>query len=252
MKIFYYTSTGNSLQVAKAFDAELLSIPQILAGENKAFSDDAIGIVFPCYYFGVPRIVKEFIKTIKFDADYIFGIITCGNKTAGTANQFTKLSAEAGKTINYVSKIVMVDNYLPIFESSKQIEKLPAKKVEENLARIKSEVESRKTTVDNSGALANTATFLGQLLYKTVNSGNKDKKYKIEDSCDGCRVCAKACPVNNIKVDQKPEFLHHCDECMGCVHLCPKNAIHLKRERSRARFINPTVSLQEIIKSNDF
>ena len=62
MKIFYYSTTVNSLYVAKQFNARLYSIPKLLKEKKLTFEDDIVGFVFPCYYFNAPRIVKEFIK----------------------------------------------------------------------------------------------------------------------------------------------------------------------------------------------
>ena len=76
MKIFYFTATGNSLAVAKAFDAELLSIPQMLKGTQTTFEADQIGFIIPLYYSGTPRLVKNFIEKAEFKADYFFAIMT--------------------------------------------------------------------------------------------------------------------------------------------------------------------------------
>ncbi len=58
MKTFYFTSTGNSMYVAKSIGGDLYSIPQMLKEGKDAFRDEVIGFVLPCYAFGVPRIVK--------------------------------------------------------------------------------------------------------------------------------------------------------------------------------------------------
>lgn len=49
MKIFYYTSTGNCLDVAKRIGGELYSIPQLLKENRLEFEDEAIGIICPTY-----------------------------------------------------------------------------------------------------------------------------------------------------------------------------------------------------------
>ena len=59
MKIFYFTSTGNSLSIAKKFEAELYSLPQVLKSNTSEFSGEALGIISPVYHFGVPSIDLE-------------------------------------------------------------------------------------------------------------------------------------------------------------------------------------------------
>ena len=65
MKILYFTGTGNSLAVAKRFDAELLSIPQLLKNNNYNIEADAVGIVYPVYYNAVPNIVERYLRNVK-------------------------------------------------------------------------------------------------------------------------------------------------------------------------------------------
>ncbi len=70
MKTFYFTATGNSLHVAKKIGGELLSIPRMLKEKRFKFEDEAVGFVYPCYGFGLPRLVEEFILKSEFKADY--------------------------------------------------------------------------------------------------------------------------------------------------------------------------------------
>ncbi len=72
MKIFYFTSTGNSLALAKQFDAELYSIPQLLKNDGHLnFEDDAIGFIFPTYAFSVPKLVIDFLDKVTSN-NYLF------------------------------------------------------------------------------------------------------------------------------------------------------------------------------------
>ena len=57
MKILYFTSTGNSLYVARCIGGEQLSIPQLIKSGTYAIEDDAVGIVCPTYFGRVPKIV---------------------------------------------------------------------------------------------------------------------------------------------------------------------------------------------------
>ncbi len=58
MKVFYFTTTGNSLSVAKAIGGEVIS----MVGNNhkQIYEDEAIGFVFPCYKSSLPTIVEDF------------------------------------------------------------------------------------------------------------------------------------------------------------------------------------------------
>jgi ferredoxin len=44
-----------------------------------------------------------------------------------------------------------------------------------------------------------------------------DKSIVVDEKCTSCGICAKICPVDNIKiVNQKPEFEHRCEMCFAC------------------------------------
>lgn len=58
---FYFTATGNSLYVAKQFDANLISIPQVINNDNLSFQDETIGIVCPVFDNLPPQFVIDFI-----------------------------------------------------------------------------------------------------------------------------------------------------------------------------------------------
>lgn len=249
MKVFYFTATGNSLEVAKAIGGELLSIPKILRGNQTEFSDDAIGIVFPCYALGVPEPVKMFLENISLKTNYLFGIMTYGNFEGGGVFHFNKLCKRNGLRLSYLNSIIMVDNYINFFAMEKQLETLAEKNVEQKLKQICEDIEQRKAFLKKPSFFCKAATAAAQLFFG-FQPRDIDKKFYIEDSCNGCKVCEKVCPRDNIEVKEKPSFKHNCIACYACTHNCPQNAIRHKSERSRARFRNAKVQLAEIIEAN--
>lgn len=250
MKTFYFTSTGNNLYIAKKCGGQLFSIPKLLKEGNCEFEDDKIGIIFPCYFLGTPRIVKEFIKKATLKSEYIFAIMSYGNISAGGINQFLKIAEKYNIKVSYINEILMIDNYLPLFDIEKQIRNSPNKNIDKNLAVIVSDIHSERIYIKRKNLLCSISTFFSQWYY-TISIRKADRRFFVEDSCNSCTICEKVCPVDNIKVSGKPEFLNHCEECLACTHHCPQNSIRITNEKSRARFINKNVSLKEIIASNN-
>ncbi|HEY5560934.1 MAG TPA: EFR1 family ferrodoxin [Clostridiaceae bacterium] len=91
MKILYFTSTGNSLYVAKEIGGELLSIPQLEKSKTYEIKDEVIGIIIPIYMGGVPGLVEDYLKKIKLEAGYVFTILTYGKMAMAGVYQLEKI-----------------------------------------------------------------------------------------------------------------------------------------------------------------
>ena len=76
-----------------------------------------------------------------------------------------------------------------------------------------------------------------------------DEKYYVDENCNGCGICQKICPVDNIKlVNEKPEWQHKCQMCTACLHYCPQIAIQWgEYTLGRARYNHPKIKLKELI-----
>ena len=229
MTIFYFTGTGNSLAIAKSIGGNLISIPQVIDGNNFHFKDEAIGIVFPVYALIAPKMVRDFLDKAKFEADYLFAIGTYGNSGGSSLLTLQKQAQKNGYNFDYLDEILMVDNCLPIFEIGAEIAKIPQKKTEENTTRIVQNIHSRKKNQAKSslGNRALSAVVSGLLKYE-----KSAQKYIVNDNCNKCGICVKVCPAKNVKVVSKVQFDNHCAGCQSCLHLCPQNAIHLKNEKA--------------------
>jgi ferredoxin len=254
MKIFYFTATGNSLYAAKSFGGELYSIPKVLKNNELDFEDEKIGIVFPCYGFAAPEIVREFIEKVTLKSPYIFAVLTYGNMIANGVGWFVKFAEKNNVTIHYANSLLMIDNYLPIFDIDKQ--KLKAKNTEENLKNLLIDVTQNRRYIQNSSFLDSILTHaIGGLKNVTPNF-NSVKNFSISDKCNYCGTCTKVCPRGNISIDKtakacKPVYGNTCEFCLACINLCPQMAIQLKKEKNpNARFKNENITIKEIIDSN--
>ncbi len=82
---------------------------------------------------------------------------------------------------------------------------------------------------------------------KEVNTMDKD--YYSDENCNGCGICQKICPVDNIKlVNEKPEWQHKCQMCTSCLHYCPQIAIQWgEYTLGRERYNHPDITVKELI-----
>lgn len=255
--VFYFTATGNSLFIARSLSDEPLSIPQELKKSNLSYEADEIGFVFPDYAAAAPLIVREFLQKAKFKAPYMFTVITFGNAAVNVCQYWDKFTKEHGVTFNYIKSILMVDNYLPVFDMNQQI--AIDKHTDENLAKIIEDLNAQKPFVET----AEMGFFNEEML-----KGMQDQHFSMTaerllelkpDRCVECMTCEKVCPHKNFRLGSDGlEFSGKCEYCLACVHACPQKALTPKSmnpqwpgERNpEARYRHPEISLMDIIRSN--
>jgi len=247
MKILYFTATGNNLYVAKRIGDEYYSIPKLIKEGIFDFEDEKIGIVFPVYNIGVPKIIEEFLNKVRLKSKYIFGITTYGAFSGAATRHLLEIGKKNGIEFSYINELIMVDNYLPGFDMNKQIQGQAKKNIEENLEKIIKDIKEGRNYIKKHTIIKEGLRSLADKFYD-----NKfEKNFSVDNNCNGCKTCERVCPVDNIKVDKKPVFNNNCQHCLACIHNCPKRAISMKKEKNKARFINENITLKEIIDSNN-
>ncbi len=251
MTIFYFTSTGNCLAVAKKIGGKPVSIPQVIDSPDLHFKDDVIGLIFPIYGFGMPKMVRKFLEKVTWEAEYSFAVGTYGNLSGATMANVQSFAKKRGQRFDYTESLLMVDNYLPGFDMNEQVARLPEKRVDENLARIIADIQNRRKLDATATPVWRAFTAVIGLGGNLLLNGKQGQSYIVTQDCTKCGICAKVCPAGNIAITDKVVFGDRCEVCLGCVHLCPQNAIHMKNEKSTERWRNPGVTLNEIVAAND-
>ncbi len=247
MTICYFTASGNSLYVARQIGGKLFSIPKLMRQESVVIEDDAVGIVSPVYVGGMPLMVQEFLDRAKINTAYFFYIFTCGN--GGSFSQVQAIAQRRGLPLKYGAIVRMVDNFLPMFEMRQELDAAAQKNIDVQLHLICREIASRTENLTAEGRQQ--VNPLVNMFAKKVLRRDAAQGYLVNDQCVHCGICAKVCPADNITVTKNAvRFADRCEVCYACVHNCPQNAIHLRKERSSARFRNEHVTLKDIIEAN--
>jgi ferredoxin len=254
MKILYFTATGNCLYVAKRIGGELLSIPQLKSNGIFDINDDVVGIISPIYSWDIPRPVRFYLENVNIKADYVFSILTYGFFSMAASLEIENVLLKRNIKLKYSNEIQMVDNFLPIFEMNNQIKSRNEKTINKKIDKIINDINNKRNNVLRKMWLKRYLTKKMSAKYLSENGMEKlnylDKEFILNNDCNGCGICRNVCPMKNITGLDKPEYLNKCEFCLACIHHCPKNAIHLKNERSNARYINPNIKLPEIININ--
>jgi len=255
--IYYFSSTGNSLETARLIaqklgNTRLVSIPALREQSEVICEAARVGIIFPVYMFGLPLLVRRFAEKLRVTSaePYIFAAATCGG-SPGLANiqlreilRKNKLDLTAGYAVK------MPGNYTPLYGGPEH--KKLVKLINEAGSKI-NQIADR--IINKEKSLAKGTVFfrvLGRLLQKNIRNEIPiaDKKFKVRDACNTCGICERICPAANIYIQNgKPNWLSRCEHCLACLQWCPAEAIQWGKSLGRRRYHHPAVNVLDIEKS---
>ena len=266
--IFYFTGTGNCLYVARQLanaETTLLSIPQQVKQGKYDFEADEIGIVYPIYGHMPPYMVRQFIQKARLKAGYKFAVLTFGARKCNAVELWNEAARKAGHTFDYITTMIMVDNWLPNFDMNEQM-KLD-KHIPESLQRINTDLAARRcwhepVTEEERRMHAGFMAYTG--LDPEKGFVMKSEKYfRVTDRCVDCGICTYVCPRGNYALTSRGVKAEgDCEFCFACIHNCPQKAIqfaHLPDDpllargevNPDARYRNEHISLYDLKAANN-
>ena len=255
--IYYFSGTGNSLHVARhladALGENLCPIAPLLltrgGGANQQVPprgdlEEAIGLVFPVYAWGIPNVVEQFVRNYKatllggrLKGGFLYAVMTCGDDM-GYADKV--LEKALGRKLDAAFSVLMPDVYvcLPGFDvdSPRECKEKYAREeaqVKETAACISARKQVRQL---KRGPFPLTKTYIIRPLFNRYLL--TDKYFHVDASkCISCGRCRKSCPVGNIILcptgeehgeegNEIPHWQSHCSGCLACYHACPYHAIN--------------------------
>lgn len=235
--IFYFSGLGNSRHVAEQLADEgeqLFFIPEVERDHGYEYTlqaNERLGFVFPVYSWRAPRLVSDFVRKLKLQSRpaYTFMVATCGDDCGKTEQYFRQDLRSIGLDLDTALAIQMPNTYvclpgMDVDPNTLAQEKLTRAK--ERIPQIK-EILRRRERVSQmivTGMAGLKSDIIQPLFYRLLV---KDKPFHATDACVSCGICAKSCPLNNIRmVDGRPQWQGHCTTCLSCYHHCPQHAIH--------------------------
>ena len=255
IKIFYFSSTGNTLWSARKIaelsggECELVNIG-VEAEKNEIILEaEAVVLLFPSYAYGLPLIVSRFAKRAVFKTPYVAAFATYGTSPGGTLAAMRRILKTKNIGSQFFGSIPAVENYLAIFGPQK------TETIEQRMAmqRMATEEAARCVAERRTNRII-TFRPASVFVWLLFSMGVKIfyRFYRVSGDCNGCRICEKVCPVSAITMrDGRPVFSGRCEHCQGCVDICPRRAIHFGRANSRTpAYHHPEISLSDLMDRN--
>lgn len=247
--IIYFSATGNSRyvaeRIAKGTSDRISSITLCIKNEKFKFElqeNEFLGIVSPTYSWGLPVIVKEFLQNMDLSKPpaYIWFVTTYGTTSGQTGYFANEILQTRNCSFSAYFSVKMPDTWTPAFNlnNKERIKKINAK-AEVQIDAITDKIKRRVT---GDYMQRKVPKPIARLFYNMAyDVMRKTSHFHVEDTCVGCGLCVKNCPISAIDiVNQKPTWnREQCVMCLSCLHHCPKFAIQYgNRTKKHGQYVH--------------
>jgi flavodoxin/Pyruvate/2-oxoacid:ferredoxin oxidoreductase delta subunit len=235
---------------------------------------------------GIPLIVEEFLNRLEIDRwQYIFAVCTHSGMPGTTIEKVYKIMKSRGdklaagfavKTYNEAPSVGEKLKKSIFRKESNEMDKAKVQKRRDkvlNQWKEKLEFIVEYITVKKEGRYETRrlitkilfAPFLYLVMkpifnhrYRKLSKSSHlsfkeviplaDKSFKYSEECNGCGICTRICPVDNIKlVDNRPLWQHHCENCFACFSWCPNGAIYGEIVSYAKQYHHPNIKISDML-----
>lgn len=237
--IFYFSGTGNSLQIAQRLaallDDELFNMASNDAIHTPTNERESIGFVLPVYAWGLPKVVTDFVKRLSFSCGerYIYAVFTCGDDVGYTDALLRKALVKKEWRLNAAFSVQMRNTYvcLPGFDvDTPEMEHQKTTNAIKLLPYI-AQCVAQQTEVGETHLVRGAMPWLKSYVLRPLFNRfliNDNKFWLQRIKCKKCGLCVKKCPLQNITFNNEGLLVWngHCTHCLRCYHVCAHHAIN--------------------------
>jgi len=242
--ILYFSGTGNTKRVAEEFKACLLkrkvsviihSIEEHIDLANRSY--DFLIIGFPKYYEYPVMLMLRYLKHHLQRSEKSIPSLAFCTQASPLQTDFTGLERLLRNKNHRLTVEVSFPyaNNMMIFNAFRSTE--PSKLIK-NQKYIREQIDPIVDLfLKGEISKEHTKAWQRPLIYLVAAACTKlmpvfAMRFTVDESCTHCALCAKGCPMKNIKMVQGfPVFQNHCLFCMRCINSCPVNAIRYNKRK---------------------
>lgn len=258
--IYYFSGTGNNLYASRQISDRIPGTvvrPVSDLSDNKVIdaSYDWIGFIGPSYYSHIPPFMMDCMRNVQYTAaQKIFTVCACAGNRGMALQDMRQMINDSGKETSLEYMMIQPGSYILSYGAFPRIyQRLTVWLTRHKSTRIARDIVSDRKRRNVRPGLFYRQSDEVRLQKNIAEYGQRGSKFKINDKCVKCGLCAKVCPVSNISLENgKITFGDHCNQCMACIQWCGQHAIFCSpKDIKRKRYHHPEIQLSDMVKNKE-
>ena len=231
--IYVFSGTGNTLMVAREY-AKALDMETRICCITSSFDDlplpeeySLVGIGYSVHAFNAPYLVERFARWLTSDSRKpIFLFNTGGEGLSLNDSSSASIRHILGKRFDILSERHYVMPYNMIFRHSDAMVKHMVTYMMRLVPIHAQSILSGQHERFRPMPLRHLVSMI--LRIEWIYAKVQERYMKAGKSCSGCGLCARSCPMDNIRMEKgRPFFGGDCVLCARCSFSCPADAISI-------------------------
>lgn len=239
--IYYFSGSGNSLAIAREIagrvGGRLVPVVAALHGEGIRSGAETVGMVFPVYDFKAPELFYRLVDRIEgIEGIRLFAVATYGICPKDALLKLEERIRSRGGSLAAGWTVEMPHSGLGYRAWSEEHRAALAEEGRARAAEIAELITSRSggsIEMKRIGAdflftrrIFSAVPGIASILRAVLFGGWDALAFYADDRCNGCSVCVRICPMNNVRLQEgRPVWGEECVNCFACLQWCPLEAI---------------------------